>query len=177
MTAEYKIIRSDRKTLSIEVKRDLSVIVRAPKRVSDEKIRAFVEKYSDWIDEHVKMRRRSQENAPKEPSEEEIKAMRELAKREIAPLVNKYAAVMNVKPSGVKITSARSRLGSCSPKNSLCFSLFLMSYPKPVIEYVVVHELAHILHKNHGMSFYAEIGKIIPDFQERRKEIREISKN
>ena len=85
----------------------------------------------------------------------------------------RYAAQMNVYPTGITITGARTRFGSCSPKNRLSFSFRLMDYPMDAIEYVVVHELAHILHKNHSAAFYAEIEKILPDWRERNKLLKQ----
>ena len=76
---------------------------------------------------------------------------------------------MGVTPTGVKITAARSRFGSCSGKNSLCFSLYLMEYPEEAAEAVVVHELAHIRHHDHSPAFYAEVAKVLPDYKERMK--------
>ena len=76
---------------------------------------------------------------------------------------------MNVKPTGIKITSARKRFGSCSGKNSICFSLYLMTYPKEAVDYVVVHELAHIKYHNHSKEFYNFIERFMPDYKEREK--------
>ena len=80
---------------------------------------------------------------------------------------------IGVEPAGVKITSARTRFGSCSGKNSLCFSLYLMEYPPDAIEAVVVHELAHIRHKNHGPGFYALIRQVMPDYDARIKTLQQ----
>ena len=68
---------------------------------------------------------------------------------------------------GITVTGARTRFGSCSPKNRLCFSFRLMEYPLPAIEYVVVHELAHIRHKNHGPDFYRLVEGTLPDYRQR----------
>ena len=76
---------------------------------------------------------------------------------------------MGVEPAGITVTGARTRFGSCSPKNRLCFSFRLMDYPMAAVEYVVVHELAHIRHKNHGPDFYKEIAAVLPDWQTRRQ--------
>ncbi|MEG1614194.1 MAG: M48 family metallopeptidase, partial [Oscillospiraceae bacterium] len=70
-------------------------------------------------------------------------------------------------PTAVKITSAEKRFGSCSGKNSLCFSYRLMQYPQDAIDYVIVHELAHIKHKNHSKNFYELIEQYMPDYKER----------
>lgn len=73
-----------------------------------------------------------------------------------------YAAIMGVVPTSVKITAAKSRFGSCSGKNGICFSLYLMQYQEEAIDYVVVHELAHIRHHDHSSAFYAEVAKVMP---------------
>lgn len=80
---------------------------------------------------------------------------------------------MNLYPTGLKITSARTRFGSCSGKNSICFSWRLMDYPELAIDYVVVHELAHIVHKNHGPQFWALVERYLPDYRARRAMLRE----
>ena len=67
----------------------------------------------------------------------------------------------------MKITSARKRFGSCGPENGLCFAWRLMRYPAAAIDYVVVHELAHIVHKDHSRAFYGLIAQVLPDYRER----------
>ena len=76
---------------------------------------------------------------------------------------------MGVCPTGITVTGAQKRFGSCSAKDRLCFSYHLMRYPEPAIDYVVVHELAHIFHKNHSKSFYAYVEKYMPDYKECEK--------
>ena len=82
--------------------------------------------------------------------------------------VSHYAGLMGLRPSGITITGARTRFGSCSPKNRLCFSWRLMAYPEEAIDYVVVHELAHIVHRNHGPEFHALVESVLPDHRARR---------
>lgn len=79
---------------------------------------------------------------------------------------------MGVHPTGVKITQARKRYGSCSGRDSLCFSCYLMNCPEEAIDLVVVHELCHILEKNHGPRFYALLARYLPDWAERKKLLR-----
>ena len=79
---------------------------------------------------------------------------------------------MGLEPTGIKITSAQKRFGSCNGKNSICYSWRLMLYPPEAIDYVVVHELAHIVHKNHGAKFYKLVAKYLPDYKERVKMLR-----
>lgn len=72
----------------------------------------------------------------------------------------------------MRITAARTRYGSCSGKNSLSFSCFLVNYPDQAIDLVVVHELCHIRVKNHGPAFYALLEQYLPDYRERRQLLR-----
>ena len=73
----------------------------------------------------------------------------------------------------MKITGAEHRFGSCSGKDSLCFSYRLADYPPEAVEYVVVHELAHIREKNHGPRFYALVEGALPDYKAREKLLRQ----
>jgi hypothetical protein len=79
--------------------------------------------------------------------------------------IKKYGLRMGVKPTKLTITSARTRWGSCSGKNALSFSFRLALCRPSAVEYVVVHELCHILHKNHSKAFWAEVEKNFPDFR------------
>lgn len=85
----------------------------------------------------------------------------------------RYAREMGVQPAAVTITAARTRFGSCSAKNRICFSWRLMEYPEAAVDYVVVHELAHIVHKNHGPQFWALVERYLPDWRARRALLRE----
>ncbi len=162
----YTLVRSNRKTLCVSITPEGEVIVRAPQRLAKREIDRFVAAHAEWIAAHVEMARLRAEKYP-EPDEAERAALIERAKAVLPPLVEKHARSMGVSPAGLKITGARRRFGSCSGKNSLCFSLYLMRYPMEAIEYVVVHELAHILEKNHGPAFYAVVAEEMPDYKVR----------
>ena len=75
---------------------------------------------------------------------------------------------MGLRPAGITITGARTRFGSCSSKRRISFSFRLMQYPCEAIDYVVVHELAHLRHMNHSAQFYALIEQYMPDYKARR---------
>lgn len=76
----------------------------------------------------------------------------------------------------IRVTSARTRWGSCSPKNKLSFSWRLVMMPPELIDYVVVHELAHTVHHNHSRRFWTLVGNWMPDYMERRKRLRQLGK-
>ncbi len=165
----YELIRSRRKTLALEITRDCRVVVRAPLRMSEKRIRAFVESHEDWIAVHLARQRQKAAALPPPPTAEEIEALKARARAELPPKVAFWSEKMGVTPTGFKVTTAKRRYGSCSGKNSLCFSCFLMNCPEEAVELVVVHELCHIREKNHGPRFYALLEQYLPDYRERKK--------
>ena len=168
----YTLKRSKRKTLAVEVTRAGEVIVRAPLRMPEREILRFLSAQREWIDAHVALQKQ-REAVHLAPDATEEARLKTLAKEVIPPRVAHYGSIMGLVPTSVKITSAKTRFGSCSAKNGLCFSWRLMQYPMEAVDYVVVHELAHIVHKNHGKAFYALIGSVLPDYPERRKLLKE----
>lgn len=165
----YTLIRSRRKTLALEITKDCNLLVRAPLRCPEATVRAFVAGHRLWIERHTaRVRQRTAEAGPP-PTAEEIKALKALARSVLPEKVARYASAMGLRPTGVKITSAQKRYGSCSGKNSLCFSCYLMRSPDEAIDAVVVHELAHIRYKNHGKPFYALVEQYMPDYKARKK--------
>lgn len=165
---EYKLLRSRRKTISLSIDDNCNIVVRAPIKMPQKEIDAMVARHSGWIDKHMPAARVRMENAA-QLTEQKIHELTEQAKQYIPPRVEHYAEIMGVEPTGIKITSARKRFGSCSGKNSLCFSCLLMQYPPEAIDCVIVHELAHIRHHNHSEAFYKFICQYMPDYREREK--------
>lgn len=167
---EYRLIRSRRKTLGLEVTADLEVVVRAPWRLPQREIRRFVEQHQDWIVKKlaVQQHRRWVDPAGHVTPEQE-QELRRQAKERLPQRVAHFAARMGVTSTGVKITGAKKRFGSCSGKNSLCFAWRLMLYPPEAIDYVVVHELAHIRHHDHSRAFWAFVEQTLPDYRERQQ--------
>ena len=164
---DYAVVHSGRRTIANQLQRHRRLVVRAPYAATAEDIRRVVDSHRDWVEKTV---RRQQEQLAASPPEPTAREMEELARqgREYLPRrVAYWAARMDVMPTGLQITAARTRWGSCSGKNSLCFSLFLMRYPPEAIDAVVVHELAHIRHKNHGPDFYRFVEKTLPDYRQR----------
>ena len=165
----YEIIRSRRKTLALEITSGGRLLVRAPMRCSQARIDAFVNAHADWIAKHLEIQRRKAASRPPAPTEEEIEHLKAQARDVLPGMVAEWSEKMGVVPTGFKVTTARKRSGSCSGKNSLCFSCFLMTCPEPAVELVVVHELCHIREKNHGPRFYALLEQYLPDWRERKK--------
>lgn len=168
----YTLIRSDRKTLEISVQNGPELVIRAPRRTPIRGIEEFMDRHRRWIETHMAARAKRQE-AERTVSAEEEKNLREEAKVRLAARTEHFAAVMGLRPTGIKITSAKKRWGSCSPKNAICYSWRLMMEPAEAIDYVVVHELAHIRHKNHGEAFYRLVASVLPDWKRREGLLKE----
>lgn len=95
------------------------------------------------------------------------------AKQLFTQRVQHYANVMNVSYTAVKVSSAQHRWGSCSAKNSLNFAWRLILCTPEAIDYVVVHELSHVMHKNHGASFWKSVEKVLPDYKTQRRWLKQ----
>ncbi len=162
---EYKLIRSNRKTISLEISRNLQMIVRAPKMMPLKNIESFVLNHENWIQRHIKKIEEKNKDTRQRDPEQLKKDLREV----IPQKVDFYAALMQLSPTSIKFNGAQKRFGSCNRNNGLNFSYILMEYPEKAIDYVVVHEIAHIKYKNHGKDFYALVEKYIPDYKERIK--------
>lgn len=167
---QYELKRSRRRSVAIEVTRDCAVVVRAPMRMPKREIDAFVAAHEDWARKHLE---RMSERAPRpELTDEQLDGLKLMAREYLPGRTAYFAQIMGLTPSYIKITSGKTRLGSCNAKNGICFSCRLMRYPQEAIDYVIVHELAHIEHKNHGEAFYARIAEVLPDHKQRRKLLR-----
>lgn len=99
-----------------------------------------------------------------------------LAKRDLTNKVLDFAKQMGLVPTAVKVNGAKTHWGSCSGKNSINFSWRLIMADDDVIDYVVVHELAHIREHNHSDRFWAVVESVLPDYQERQAKLKELSK-
>ena len=98
-----------------------------------------------------------------------IKWLKENAKRIFTIVTERRAKEMGISFQSVEISSAKGKWGSCSYDNKIRYAYRLIYAPKEMIEYVVVHELSHVRHKNHSALFWAEVAKYMPDWKNRRK--------
>ena len=168
MLFDYTLVRSKRKSVAIQVDADCNITVRVPLKLSQKEIDKILLEKKAWLEKTIILQREKKKEI-KEYSDEDIKLLRKKAKEIIPQKVKYYANIMQVEPASVKINSAKKRYGSCSGKNNLNFSLYLMDKDERFIDYVVVHELAHIKHHNHSTDFYKFIKNFMPDYKERMK--------
>ena len=101
---------------------------------------------------------------------------KEKAREHIAGRIGEIAPLMGVKPAKIHIGSARRSWGSCNAKGCLSFSWRIMMAPPEAVDYVIVHELAHLKHLDHSKAFWAVVAKIIPDWKGRRQTLRQLQK-
>ena len=178
---EYTYIRSKRKTISITVKSDGSVIVRAPLSCSKKRAEAFVLEKMAWIEKAQKRmveRRAMAENEAAEPAftKAELAALKRKAKKEIPPMVAQIAEEIGVTYGMISIRAQKTRWGSCSSKGNLNFNCLLMLLPENVWRYVVVHELCHRKEMNHSAKFWREVERYCPTYKEDRAELRRVGR-
>ena len=163
--AEVSVIKSKRKTFSIQVKPN-EVIVRAPTRMKQNEIEKFVETKRNWIEKHLQSDSEKQKLLQNtEPyTEEEIRSFVAKAKEFIPQKVEFFADRIGVTYNKITIRCQRTRWGSCASKGNLNFNCLLVLLPDEIIDSVIVHELCHRKQMNHSAKFYAEIEKVFPDY-------------
>ena len=215
MQINYKIKYSDRKTVTITVERDRSIIVKAPKDADPAKIDKIVESKKLWIykklndthkynlveptkefvagetvlylgkkyrleietseNEHIKFAGKfiiaavSAERA----SSVFIQWYKKQAVEKILPRVKKHALNIGVQYNKVFISDIKYRWGSCTPKDNLNFNWKLIKAPMFVIDYVIVHELAHFLESNHTPKFWNIVEVQVPKYLKAKEWLKE----
>lgn len=172
------VIRSARKSLGLEVRDANTVLARIPTRVSDRELKAFVENHRSWILEKTAVMAEREENRKSTPAPlPELLSKTDWMKIQlkIGKRVRHYCETMGVTVGYVTVKSQKTRWGSCSAKGNVNFNYQLAFLPDKLLDYVVIHELAHRRHMDHSMAFWAEVEKYCPDYRERRERLKEYS--
>ena len=216
----YTLIRSKRKTLSIQIKNG-ELIARAPMKLAKHEIERFIESKRGWIEDKLSIskERVAQRDSYKlsygslvpyrgvnypivartggqlgldhdeshflippdldhsQIKEALIEVYKCLAKSYIPKKTLEIAETLGLKPSVIRITSAKTRWGSCSTKGSINFSYRLILAPDELIKYVIIHELCHLKEHNHGQNFWNLVESILPDYRSRRAKLIEFQRN
>lgn len=171
---EYRVLRSRRRTISMEITRAGELLIRAPLRTPESFIRSFVEGRADWIEGHmaaVRLRMAEAEAQPK-LSPEELTRLRAEARRLLEARSAFFAPLLGVTWAKLTVRTQRTRWGSCSAAGNLSFNALLALAPAEVLDYVVVHELCHRKEMNHSPRFWAEVERILPDWRQQRSWLR-----
>ena len=166
----YTVIRSNRKTLSLQIKPDGTLVVRAPLHLPEREIRRFLREKSGWIEktlQKVNAEKTAGEEAPL--SLEDIRELADRALKELPPRVRYFASLMGVTYGRITIRNQTGRWGSCTSVGNLNFNCLLMLAPEEVRDYVIVHELAHRKEMNHSAAFWEQVEAVLPDYRERER--------
>ena len=213
----YTVKRSSRRTVSLEVDREGTVIVRAPKRLAERALRAFVEKNTTWIQKRLAHTQKQQAEmhalrfrdggtvrflgdaltVDVQPHKKHARAVRTddtlvicardetdarqqcermyctEAKRYVTDRVDTMRPNLVASPRALRITGARTRFGSCSTKGTVSIAWRIMMAPRPVVDYVIAHELAHLVHMNHSKRFWREVERLQPEHNIHRRWLRD----
>lgn len=173
---DYRIIKTRRKTIGLEISPDLQITVRAPYHISDVRIREFVESKQTWILKHLAIMQDRQAHDPIPAgviSDKELRHMTKEARIIIPERVKYFAKIIGVTYGQITIRHQKTRLGSCSSSGNLNFNCMLMATSPELIDYVVVHELCHRKQMNHSPLFWKEVEEILPDYRNLRSRLRE----
>ena len=164
----YRLIRADRKTISIRITPEGEILVRAPRSMPVADIRRFVESKAGWIEKHLSAR------TPVQPlTTTELQKLASRALTIIPKRVAHFAPMVGVTWGRITIRNQRSRWGSCSAQGNLNFNCLLMLCPAGVLDYVVIHELCHRKHMDQSPRFWAEVERICPDYRTHRDWLKE----
>lgn len=133
-------------------------------------IAAFIRKKSQWIDRQIEQLSQGPAAAIARATEQDKQEWKAVVAACVPPLVQAWEPILGVKAKVLVYRSMKSRWGSCQPATGrICINTHLALYPPACLEYVVVHELCHLLVANHGSEFYGLMDRVMPDWKERRK--------
>ena len=172
---EYQVIRSARKTMTLEVRRDGNVIVRAPLRTGLPRIKRFVNQKQEWVLGCLERTKEYREQKPlsADLSESKRNVYIRKAKETITKRVSYFARLMGVSYRNITIREQKTRWGSCSSEKNLNFNWKLVLLAPELLDYVVVHELAHRREMNHSKNFWKIVEAELPDYREQRRRLKE----
>lgn len=161
-----RLIRARRKTLSIRITQEGNLEIRAPLGMPKGEIEAFLKEKAQWIETHrAKVLAEYAQGQEAPLGEEEILTLAEQMRQRLPEKLNCHAASMGVTFGRVTIRCQQTRWGSCSSRGNLNFNCLLMLAPEEVLDYVVVHELAHRKQMNHSALFWQEVARECPDYK------------
>ena len=175
MKYRIEVIRSKRRTISIEISDPEVVVVRAPKRCPDRDIARFLQEKELWIYDNLEKMARIQKEARSSPAltTADIRQLAREAAVKLPPMVRTWAERMGVTYGRITIRNQKTRWGSCSAKGNLNFNCLLMLQPEELQTYVVIHELAHRIEMNHSKAFWDIVSRYDPAYKIHRKKLKE----
>ena len=166
-TFSYRLIRAKRKTVSLRIEEDGTLTVRAPLRMAIRETDQIVEEHREWILTRLKALE-ARKQVKRTYTEQERESGKKMARKAIIEKCQMFGEQMGISYGMISIREQKTRWGSCSSKGNLNFNWKLILMPEEILDYVVVHELAHRKEMNHSRAFWAIVEQVLPDYQERR---------
>lgn len=175
---QLEIIRSERKSVGIEISKDERAVIRIPYWLKDTELKDIINKRKAWIIDKCQGVKEAEEAktstgaiAPDKLTNEEL----EQIKAKFLEKVNHYSKVMGVSVNKITIRNQKTRWGSCSSKGNLNFNYQLYYMPEELMDYVVIHELSHRRYMDHSEKFWSEVERYCPDYEKRRNSLKKYS--
>ncbi len=176
MESQIKVVRSRRRSLSLTVDHEGQVIIKAPNHIKNEFIVDFVKQKKRWIQKNLAKVQVSKERVKTiDLSKEKLAILKSRSQEILSKETQEVGARMNLVPANIKTTSARTLWGSCTVDNIVRLNWRLLLVPQECREYVIIHELAHITHKNHSGEFWNLVGQHCTNYKELRQKLKEYS--
>ncbi len=171
----YTLTKSaKRRSISVQISPGGEVSVKSPYFVTKRTIETFLYKKSDWIYAHyIEALGKTKKDIRKDEDEAKKTSYKKLARKVITARTEYYASILGTTYNTLSIRDQKTRWGSCSGRNNLSFNWRLILAPPEILDYVVVHELCHLVHMNHSKEFWTLVGSILPDYKIRRKWLKE----
>ena len=172
---EVWVLTKKVRNIAIRVKTpDGRIEVSAPPRTSDRYIAQLVRERRGWIDRSISRISESPMAQAENASPEQVKEWKAVVSACTPPLIEAWEPVLGVKAGKLAYRKMKSRWGSCQPTTGrICINVVLALYPPECLEYVVVHELTHLLVPGHGPEFHAIMDRVMPDWKQRRAKLRD----
>ncbi len=169
---DVQLTRKRIKNVNLRVRPNGQVTVSAPAHVSLGEIERFLESKRSWIQ---RAQQKHPANVPDpfaEATDEEKQQWKSLVEAFVPPLIQKWEAILGVRAGKLAYRNMKSRWGSCQPSTGrICVNTRLALYPPECLEYVVVHELCHLLVHGHGQAFYDLLDRALPDWRQARQRL------
>lgn len=175
-TLVLSVVRSARKTIGLQVCENGDAVLRIPNQLSADALQKFLDSEHAWIWKKVEQMQTRMEQRQETGAVPVGKLSRdelEKIKKKIESRVNAYKKAMGVTIGWITIRNQKTRWGSCSSKGNVNFNYLLYYLPEELLDYVVVHELAHRRHMDHSQRFWEEVEKYCPDYRNCRKKLKE----
>ena len=171
---EIRVIYKRIRTTRLHVKPpDGRIEISTPPGTSDSEIATFVRRKRAWIDDVRRKQAASPMSLAESATPEQVKQWRAVVEECTPALVAAWEPILGVKAKTLAYRNMKSRWGSCQPATGrICINVRLALYPPECLEYVVVHELCHLLVRGHGPDFHKLMTSVMPDWRQRKAKLR-----